>query len=115
MNDPFKQFRRQFRVWKNKKRLEREVRSYQAILASRNLVLPDEITIRQTLKNKFPALQPKPKGILNILAIYHHYNRENVSLKPALEKCGPVRHYDWFDEFNHQRKDWHSSLKAKMN
>jgi len=115
MNDPFKQFRRQFRAWKNKKRLEREVRSYQAILASRNLVLPDEITIRQTLKNKFPARQPKPKGSLNILAIYHHYNWENVSLKPALEKFGPVRHYDWFDEFNHQRKDWHSSLKAKMN
>lgn len=115
MNDPFKQFRRQFRAWKNKKRLEKEVRSYQAIFASRNLVLPDEITIRQTLKNKFPALQPKPKGNLNILAIYHHYNWENVSLKPALEKFGPVLHYDWFKEFNHQRKDWHRSLKAKMN
>ena len=115
MNDPFKQFRRHFRAWKNKKRLEREGRSYQAIFAARNLVLPVEITIRQILKCKFPALQPKPKGNLNILAIYHHYNWENVSLKPALEKFGPVLHYDWFKEFNHQRKDWHRSLKAKMN
>ena len=23
--------------------------------------------------------------------------------------------YDWFDKFNHQNKDWHKSIKAKMN
>ncbi len=115
MNDPFKKYRRQFRAWENRKRLQKEVRSYQAIFASRNLVLPNEITIRQTLKNRFPTLQPKLKGRLKILAVYHHYNWENGSLKPALEKFGSVRHYDWFEEFNHQSKDWHRSIKAKMN
>ena len=115
MNDPFKQWRRQFRAWKNNRRLAREVQSYQAIFSSRNLSLPDEITIRQTLKSRFPALRPKLKGSLRILAIYHHYNWENVSLKPALEKFGSVRHFDWFEDFNHQSKDWHPSLKARMN
>jgi len=115
MNEPFRKYRKKFRAWKNKQRLERELRSYHALFKSRRLILPDDATIRQILKTKFPHLQPKPKGQLNILAIYHHYNWENMSLKPALEKLGPVRHYDWFDEFNHQRKDWHSSLKAKMN
>lgn len=115
MNEPFRKYRKKFRAWKNKQRLERELRSYHALFKSRRLILPDDATIRQILKTKFPHLQPKPKGQLNILAIYHHYNWANMSLKPALEKLGPVRHYDWFDEFNHQRKDWHSSLKAKMN
>jgi hypothetical protein len=73
------------------------------------------MAIRKAIKSKFPYLKPKPKGNLNILAIYHHYNWENESLKPSLEKFGPVRHYDWFDKFNHQRKDWNKSIKSKMN
>ncbi|MFH1756990.1 MAG: glycosyltransferase [Pseudomonadota bacterium] len=115
MNDPFKKYRRRFRAWKNKKRLEEELRFYLSNFTSRRLILPDETTIRQILQNKFPHWRPKPKGKLTTLAIYHHYNWENISLKPALEKFGPVRHHDWFEEFNHQRKDWHSSLRAKMN
>jgi len=115
MKDPFKRYRRQFRAWKNNRRLAREVQSYQAIFASRNLSLPDEITIRRTLKSRFPALQPKLKGRMKILAIYHHYNWENTSLKPALEKFGSTRHYDWFEEFNHQSRGWHRSLRARMN
>jgi hypothetical protein len=46
---------------------------------------------------------------------YHHYNWENGALKPSLEKFGRVRHYDWFDKFNHSGKDWHKSQKAAMN
>jgi spore maturation protein CgeB len=115
VNDPFKKYRKQFRAWKNKKRLKQELDHYNSILASRHLTIPDDRTIQQTIKQKFPHLKPKPKGELHILAIYHHYNWENESLMPALEKFGPVRHYDWFEEFNHQRKDWHKSAKAEMN
>ncbi len=95
--------------------MAREVRSYRALFASRKLFLPDGAAIRQTLKERFPALKPKRKGNLKILAVYHHYNWENDSLKPALEKFGSVRHYDWYEEFNHQSKDWHRSLRARMN
>ena len=115
MNDPFKKYRRRFREWKNKHRLKRELHYYSSKFDSLHLALPDEETIRETFKHKFPCLKPTPKGNLNILAIYHHYNWENESLKHSLGKFGQVRHYDWFENFNHQRKDWHSSIKAKMN
>lgn len=115
VNDPFKKYRRQFRAWKNKKRLERELDHYNSIFASRHLTIPDDRTIQQTIKQKFSYLKPKPKGELHILAIYHHYNWENESLMPALAKFGTVRHYDWFEQFDHQQKDWHRSIKAKMN
>jgi len=115
MRDPLQRYRRQFRDWKNKKRLEREFRFYHSQFGSRRLSLPSPEAIRQTLRNKFPHLQPKPKGQLKILAIYHHYNWENISLKPALEKYGPLLHYDWFDHFNHQEKGWERSLKGEMN
>lgn len=115
MNDPFKAYRRQFRAWKSKKRLEWELDHYNSIFATRHLTIPDDRTIQQAIKQKFPHLKPKPKGELYILAIYHHYNWENESLKPALEKFGIVRHYDWFEQFNHQQKDWRRSIKAKMN
>ena len=36
-------------------------------------------------------------------------------MKPALEKFGRVLHYDWFEEFNHQERDWHRFLKNQMN
>ena len=115
MKDPLRKYKRQFRAWKNKRRLKRELHYYASKFDSLHLTLPDEETIRETFKRKFPSLKPTPKGNLNILAIYHHYNWENESLKPSLEKFGQVRHYDWFENFNHQRKDWHRSVKAKMN
>ncbi len=52
---------------------------------------------------------------MKIIAIYHHYNWENESLRPSLEKFGQVRHYDWFENFNHQKKNWHKSTKVTMN
>ncbi|MDD5451807.1 MAG: glycosyltransferase [Desulfovibrionales bacterium] len=115
VNDPFKKYRKQFRAWKNKRRLERELDHYNSIFASRHLTIPDDRAIRHTIKQKIPRLKAKRRGELHILAIYHHYNWENESLKPALAKFGTVRHYDWFDEFNHQQKDWHKSVKAAMN
>jgi len=120
MNDPFKKYRKRFREWKNKHRLKRELHYYSSKFdslhfTSLHLALPDEETIRKTFKRKFPSLKPAPKGNLNILAIYHHYNWENESLKPSLEKFGQVRHYDWFEQFNHQKKSWNKSIKAKMN
>jgi len=77
--------------------------------------MPDEEGIRRVIKSRHPNLKSKTKGNLNILAIYHHYNWENESLKPSLEKFGKVRHYDWFEKFNHQRKDWLKSIRSKMN
>ena len=115
MKYPLRKYKRQFRTWKNKQRLKREFYYYSSKFDSLHLTLPDEETIRETFKHKFPGLKPTPKGNLNILAIYHHYNWENESLKPSLEKFGQVRHYDWFENFNHQRKDWYKSIKAKMN
>ena len=115
MNDPFKKYRRRFREWKNKQQLKRELHYYSSKFDSLHLTLPDEEIIQKIFKRKFPNLKPTPKGNLNILAIYHHYNWENESLKPSLEKFGQVRHYDWFENYNHQRKDWYKSIKAKMN
>jgi len=115
MHDPSKKYRRQLREWKNSIGLRRELNNYERIFQSLNLSIPDEKAIRRTIQSKFPKLKPKPKGTLIIAAIYHHYNWENSSLKPSLEKFGTVLHYDWFDRFNHDRKDWHRSVKAKMN
>ena len=115
MKVSFQKYRQNFRTWRKQQKLNRELCSYQELFHSRRLTLPDEGMIRRTLQNKFPLLQRKKKGTLNILAIYHHYNWENYSLKPALEKFGRVLHYDWFEDFNHQEKDWHRFLKTKMN
>jgi spore maturation protein CgeB len=115
MNDPFKKYRRQFRIWQNGLRLKRELRYYNSAFASRNFTIPDEELIRDAMKYRFPRIRPKEKGSLKILAIYHHYNWENEALRPSLEKFGQVRHYDWFEQFNHQKKDWHHSGREEMN
>jgi spore maturation protein CgeB len=115
MNDPFKEYRKRFRIWKNNRRLEQELDHYRSIFNSYGMTIPDATSIRQTIKSKFPNLKPNPKGNLQILAIYHHYNWENESLKPSLEKFGTVRHYDWCEDFNHQDKSWSRSMKSKMN
>jgi spore maturation protein CgeB len=115
MNDPLKKHRKRFRIWKNNRRLERELNHYCSIFKSNGMTIPDTAFIRQTIKSKFPNLKLKSKGDLQILAIYHHYNWENESLKPSLDKFGTVRHYDWGDDFNHQERAWHRSIKSKMN
>lgn len=109
-------YRRQFRAWRNTRRLQSELRSAEASFTRGGLIIPGDADIRTTLSHRFPHLQPKPQGTLNIIAIYHHYNWENESLRPSLEKFGTVRHYDWFGEFNHQQeRAWHGQIKAHMN
>lgn len=115
MDDPFKKYRRRFRFWRNNCRLRRERDYYANKFEQMGLAVPDDETLRSELKKRFPSVAPKTKGRLGIIAVYHHYNWENFSLKVSFEKFGQVRHYDWFDEFDHQGKDWHKSLKAKMN
>lgn len=115
MNDHLQKYRKKLRAWKNKLRLKRELNHYHSIFKSRGLIIPNEASIRESIKTKFPNLKKKSKGDLQILAIYHHYNWENESLKPSLEKFGSVRHYDWCEEFNHQKKEWHRYIKPKMN
>ena len=114
--DPLKKYRRQFRTWRNDRRLQREQELYEREFAAQQLVLPDEEAIRRHIREELPLLKPKKKGSLQILAIYHHYNWENESLRPSLEKFGPVLHYDWYDRFNHQlEREWHRSVKEAMN
>jgi len=115
MNDPLKKYRREFRIWKNDLRLKRERRYYDNAFASRNLTIPDEELIKKEMRKRFPHIRPKTKGTLSILAVYHHYNWENESLKPSLEKFGRVRHYDWAPRFNHQKKGWRNNAKSEMN
>lgn len=115
MNDPLKPFRKRLRAWKNKMGLRRELERYEAAFQARGLVIPDDPAIRSALRERFPGVMPKPKGSLSIVAVYHHYNWEDHALKPALEKFGEVRHYDWFGAFDHTRRDWRTKVKAEMN
>ncbi len=115
MNDPLKKYRIKFRIWKNDLRLKREGSYYESEFASRRLKIPDEETIRLEMSKRFPHIRLKHKGTFKIIAIYHHYAWENESLKPSLEKFGHVRHYDWVEQFNHAKKNWHKTLKPEMN
>ena len=115
MKDPLKTYRRRLRSWKNSVRLNGELEGYEASFASRGLSIPDDSAIRLALQNRFPMFSPKPKGALSIIAVYHNYNWEEGALKPALEKFGTVRRYDWFKEFNHTDLAWRRSVKAEMN
>lgn len=107
--------RERFKAWLNRRRLRREQERYEAAFRAGGLTLPDDAAIRGALGRRFPGLRPKPKGTLSIIAVYHHYNWENTALKPALERFGSVRHYDWFGDFDHSRRDWRRRGKAKMN
>lgn len=115
MNDPLKKYRKRFRLWNNSRRLKRERQNYTSAFQRMGLRIPDENDLQQELKKAFPEITAHAKGCINIIAIYHHYNWENYSLKPALEKFGTVRHYDWFNEYNHSDQSWRQSGKAQMN
>lgn len=110
------QYRRQFRAWRKTQRLKRELDRYHSLFKAKRLAVPDEAAIRQAMKSKYPAITQKPTGSLKILAIYHHYNWENESLKPALKKFGSIRHYDWAEKFDHRnQKKWLRSVREIMN
>lgn len=115
MNDPLKKYRKRFRVWRNTRRLAEEAARYHRAFVARNLRVPAEQEIGALLRVKLPQVQPKPKGALRILAVFHHYNWERDALLPSLRRIGSVRHYDWAPEFDHQAKGWHSGPKQRMN
>jgi spore maturation protein CgeB len=115
MNAILKQYRSQFRIWQNNRKLAKERSDYTHLFDQSGLKIPEESDLQNVFKQRFPQIAAKLKDQLNIIAIYHHYNWENYSLKPALEQFGTVRHYDWFGEFNHQVKNWHKSQKELMN
>jgi glycosyltransferase involved in cell wall biosynthesis len=116
MNDPLKSYRRSFRAWIKSRALKRELFRYRSLFRAKSMTVPDELAIRQAMKSKYPAMTRKARGTLKILAIYHDYNWENVSLLPALKKFGSVWHYDWVEKFDHRnQKKWLQSIKAKMN
>ena len=106
---------KRLRTWINHQKLQKELNVYKNSFEARKMHVPDEKVIRERFKTTFPDIMIKPKGTLSILAIYHHYNWENYSLKPSLEKLGTVRHYDWFDDYNDRKQDWHKSGKVIMN
>jgi spore maturation protein CgeB len=98
VNDPFKEYRKRFRAWRKLKGLEREERYYDRKFAVMGLGIPDDECIGRKIAKRYGGIERRPKGDLRILAIYHHYNWENESLKPSLQRFGPVRHIDWPDE-----------------
>ncbi|HET6460256.1 MAG TPA: glycosyltransferase [Syntrophales bacterium] len=95
--------------------MRREGSYYEKLFTARRLTIPDKEDVRKELKKRFPHVRSKPKGTLNILAVYHNYNWEDEALRPSLEKFGKVRHYDWAGQFNHQDKNWHKGAKSAMN
>jgi len=88
---------------------------YESAFEAGGLEIPDDAAIRRLLRDRFPLLRPKPRGTLSIIAVYHHYNWEDTSLRPALERFGRVRCYDWFGEYDHGHPDWRVSVKKEMN
>ena len=115
MNDPLKPYRKQLRLWNNNRRLKKEERTYHCKFLRKNLSIPSVESLQKEFSQRFNDIPHPPKGNLNIITVYHHYNWENYSLKPALEKFGTVRHYDWYDEFNHSDRKWRSQIKKQMN
>ncbi|HQG35255.1 MAG TPA: glycosyltransferase [Syntrophales bacterium] len=113
--DPLKKYRRQFRTWRNDRRLQKEQSSYDDLFAARGLAIPTEAELHAACRRLFPALAPKPAGSLQILAVYHDYNWEETALKPALEKFGAVFHFDWFRGTGAATGEWRRSGRRSMN
>jgi hypothetical protein len=97
MRDSLRTFLRSLRVLRNRRRLAREERHYRDSFLAHRLSIPAETEIRARVARRFPGREPKPKGGLHILSIYHNYNWEGSSLDPSLAALGEVRHLDWRD------------------
>jgi len=115
VTDSFKKYRRQFRLWNNNRKLKQERNAYLSKFNRTGLSIPDNADLRSEINKQFPKIIPKPKGHLQIIAVYHHYNWENYSLKPALEKFGDVRHYDGFEAFSQTNKKTRRKIKMDIN
>jgi hypothetical protein len=82
---------------KKQRALQQETDFYRCAFNDRNLTTPAETDIYQQIKTSFPEKQIKNKGSLSILAIYHDYNWEGLSLGPSLARFGNVQHLDWHE------------------
>ena len=114
--DPLKKIRKRFRARKNTRRLEKELDAYEKRFSELALRVPAERDLSKALAS---ACRKKDrsatKGDLRILAVYHHYNWEDESLKPALEAFGRVDRYDWGDRFGWGGAAWFPKGKTEMN
>ena len=115
MSYPLKSYRKAYRSWRNRLRLEKEGERYRGEFERLGLSVPDDDAIRRAVKARRPDLSPVPRGSLRSLAIFHDYNWERTALLPALETFGEVVHYDWRDRYDHGRKEWRKGLKEEMN
>ncbi len=95
--DILKEHRREFRAWRNRRRLDRELAWYRREVVRRGLSLPDETAIRRSVAARCTRLGPKLKGGMVIAAVYHNYNWEEEALGPSLRKFGTVLSHDWWD------------------
>lgn len=114
MKENIRTFLRSLRVSRNCRRLLREDKHYRNMFLSGGLSIPLENEIRAQVDNRFPSRQPKPKGDLHVLSIYHNYNWEAPSLGSSLAAFGEVKHLDWRDPALAEGKqpDEHNWMKA---
>lgn len=110
-----KDFRKRIRSRRQRTRLLDEEAFYAGRFASQGLSIPGRADIRRILGERFPGLAAVPKGRLRILAVYHHYNWEDESLRPSLETFGPVTRYDWGVGFDRAGRDWIPTIRDRMN
>lgn len=114
MEDPLKIYRKRLREWLGWRRLQRENAAYRQAFNELKLHVPDEREITDIIHRRHPGIKPKKKGDLFILAVYHHYNWEDTSLKPALGKFGEVVRYDWFERLG-LKGEWPRQMKGMLN
>lgn len=110
-----KDFRKRIRSRGQRRRLLEEEAFYAGRFSSQGLAIPGPADIRRVLGDRFPRRAAVPKGRLRTLAVYHHYNWEDESLRPSLERFGPVTRYDWGTGFDPARRDWIPKVRDEMN
>ena len=115
MAGAMKGIRKRFRTWQQSKRLLDEGAFYAERFDSLGLAIPDEEAIRVALRARLPHMAARTKGQLRILAVYHHYNWEDESLRPSLERFGAVTCYDWGERFDRTSRSWIPTLRNSMN
>lgn len=93
----YREFRRGLRSRRNRLRLETEREAYLRRFAELRLAVPGEGDTRKRLRDRFPRIQPRRKGDLHILAIFHNYNWEEEALTPSLGRFGTVERIDLLD------------------
>lgn len=93
----FRKLRSRFHAARKLRHLQEETKHYRAAFEALELTIPDDEEIRMRIASRFSGRRARPKGELQLLAIYHSYNWEESSLGPSLAAFGTVRHTDWCD------------------